>query len=608
MRSPKSLEDIGCQPQNGTEYTGRANTTKSGLACQMWSVNTPHKSKYPEVGEHNYCRNPAGFGLYCYTLDPAKRYERCDVPLCVPPPQPVEEIGCQPQNGTAYTGQANTTLTGRVCQVWTEDTPHASGYKHLGEHNYCRDPVAGIGLFCYTTDPAKQWERCDVPRCVPPPQPVEDIGCRPQNGTAYTGQANTTVTGRVCQVWTEDTPHESGYKHLGEHNYCRDPVAGIGLFCYTTDPAKQWERCDVPHCLQPSQPVEDIGCQTLVAHQDNVVVGDYTAVTGYNGKANTTVDGRFCKMWSEIRKNYGFTYLEEHNYCRDPTPDTPDGVWCFTTDPGKLWDFCDVPVCVKQSAEDIGCIPTDGTSYTGRANTTASGLACQMWSDNTPHNSSYPEVGEHNYCRNPAGFGLFCYTEDPGRRWEFCDVPLCETQQQSEEVIDCKPTDGTAYTGEVNTTASGRTCQMWSVNTPHESYHPEVGEHNYCRSPDGSSLWCYTTDPQVGWDYCYVPDCVPDCRPTDGSAYAGKVHTSRTGRTCQKWSVQTPHTHGLSDYGDHNYCREYGTKTDNIGCFTTDVRMRWDLCDVPLCKTYTKGKISTKLCRHLFNKLYCITI
>ena len=299
-------------------------------------------------------------------------------------------------------------------------------------------------------------------------------------------------------------------------------------------------------------------------------------------------------MWSEIRKNYGFTYLEEHNYCRDPTPDTPDGVWCFTTDPGKLWDFCDVPVCVKQSAEDIGCIPTDGTSYTGRANTTASGLACQMWSDNTPHNSSYPEVGEHNYCRNPAGFGLFCYTEDPGRRWEFCDVPLCETQQQSEEVIDCKPTDGTAYTGEVNTTASGRTCQMWSVNTPHESYYPEVGEHNYCRSPDGHGLWCYTTDPQVGWEYCNVPDCMQDCKPTDGNDYTGKVHTSRSGRTCQKWSVQTPHTHRLTDFGDHNYCRDpkitKGRAKSAIGCFTTDVKMRWDLCDIPLCKTFTKGK------------------
>ena len=32
-----------------------------------------------------------------------------------------------------------------------------------------------------------------------------------------------------------------------------------------------------------------------------------------------------------------------------------------------------------------------------------------------------------NYCRNPDGepCGPWCYTEDPAKRWEYCDVKMC---------------------------------------------------------------------------------------------------------------------------------------------------------------------------------------
>ena len=74
-----------------------------------------------------------------------------------------------------------------------------------------------------------------------------------------------------------------------------------------------------------------------------------------------------------------------------------------------------------------GCIPTDGRPYAGKASTTESGLMCQMWSVNTPHEHTYHEVGDHNFCRNPDGdvHGLWCYTTDPGTTWESCNVPPC---------------------------------------------------------------------------------------------------------------------------------------------------------------------------------------
>ena len=328
MRSPKAAEDTGCIPTDGTDYTGNASTTESGRTCQMWSVNTPHKHRYNDVGEHNYCRSPIGNKVFCFTTDPAKITEYCDVPLCFK--QSLEEIGCFPTDGTTYIGKANTTEMGLSCQMWS-DSPEAYGLTWVGEHNNCRDPIAGFGLFCFT---GMRPARCDVPLCVSPPQSEEEIGCQPTNGTAYTGQANTTLSGRTCQLWSANTPHDSFHPEVGDHNYCRSPDDDDKLWCYTTDPKKGWEFCNVPLC-------------------------------------NTTV---------------------------------------------KL----------PQTVDKVDCIPNDGTAYNGHVNTTVSGRTCQMWSVNTPNEHKFNDFGEHNYCRDTVGTGPQCYTTDPRKEWEYCYVPQCD--------------------------------------------------------------------------------------------------------------------------------------------------------------------------------------
>ena len=65
---------------------------------------------------------------------------------------------------------------------------------------------------------------------------------------------------------------------------------------------------------------------------------------------------------------------------------------------------------------------------------------------------------------------------------------------------------------------SGKTCQAWSSQSPHEHTYNADGmfpdesvtsASNFCRNPNGDhvGLWCYTTDNETRWEDCYVPTC-----------------------------------------------------------------------------------------------------
>ena len=64
------------------------------------------------------------------------------------------------------------------------------------------------------------------------------------------------------------------------------------------------------------------------------------------------------------------------------------------------------------------------------------------------------------------------------------------------------------YRGYQNKTKGGITCQKWTSQSPHEHTRtPEnypnsgLGDHNYCRNPDGEKdIWCYTTESNIRWD------------------------------------------------------------------------------------------------------------
>lgn len=71
-----------------------------------------------------------------------------------------------------------------------------------------------------------------------------------------------------------------------------------------------------------------------------------------------------------------------------------------------------------------------------------------------------------------------------------------------------------------------------------------------------------------------------------GMWYRGRVNKSKSGRTCQKWSAQSPQKHGNTPakrpgkgVGAHNFCRNPDGAPTGIYCYTTDPKVRWEVCN-----------------------------
>nr|XP_022312336.1 uncharacterized protein LOC111117491 isoform X1 [Crassostrea virginica]XP_022312337.1 uncharacterized protein LOC111117491 isoform X2 [Crassostrea virginica] len=420
-------------------------------------------------------------------------------------------------------------------------------------------------------------------------------------GQEYEGSRDYTSRGVTCQAWNVNTPHtvSSQYHYLAsESNYCRiadepDP------WCYTTDNTTRWDWCSVPYCFA-----------TECAYTPNG--RDYT------GTVSHTKSGLPCQRWDSQTPhphNYNHLYKDE-NYCRNT--DNSQAPWCYTQDPETRWEACDVPHCEKIVRE---CLMTSrGLDYAGTLSFTESGKTCLDWEDDSM-------VGDANYCRNTDSSSKpWCYVQgETGLVKEYCNIPSCadspcfpnpcknrgtcsvdgmsytctclegfsgdncETQDLIEEA-DCKRTNnGWEYSGKINVTMNGRTCQAWISDSPHSHGYNSLPE-NYCRNPDGEpSPWCYTTDPYKRWELCSIPDCVTpslECLPNSdqqGNMYFGTHNVADTGDMCQRWDSQTPHTHTFGSFGDQaNYCRN----PDNDRapwCYTVNPDKRWSYCNIPFC-------------------------
>ncbi|XP_078666358.1 adhesion G-protein coupled receptor G7-like isoform X1 [Branchiostoma floridae x Branchiostoma belcheri] len=132
-----------CVIGNGVTYRGSVSVTQSGLTCQRWDSDTPHrpeihKREYVNAGlVENFCRNPIRgfFGErldrpWCYTTDPQVIFENCDIPQCsestTTPPMP--------STSTITTTTITTTRTTTTTATMPELTSPTESFTHTPLH------------------------------------------------------------------------------------------------------------------------------------------------------------------------------------------------------------------------------------------------------------------------------------------------------------------------------------------------------------------------------------------------------------------------------------------------------------------------------------------
>ncbi|CAG0904251.1 unnamed protein product, partial [Darwinula stevensoni] len=182
----------------------------------------------------------------------------------------------------------------------------------------------------------------------------------------------------------------------------------------------------------------------------------------YAGFKNTDEDGRKCQPWLGRANDKRFSALDimtisdegidsSHNYCRNPDADAY-GLWCFTEEgTGERWGHCMVPFCYQlyeriavegKPAEGYPeCLQTAmGKEYAGTTRITKTGKPCLRW-DSQPYgkpedfhpNATYEahfrfgnSTLHQDFCRNPTSRQQpWCFVEDSGIEWEFCQIPFC---------------------------------------------------------------------------------------------------------------------------------------------------------------------------------------
>ncbi|XP_077194140.1 hepatocyte growth factor isoform X4 [Paroedura picta] len=84
-------------------------------------------------------------------------------------------------------------------------------------------------------------------------------------------------------------------------------------------------------------------------------------------------------------------------------------------------------------------------------------------------------------------------------------------------------------------------------------------------------------------------DYVRNCIVGKGAAYKGTISVTKSGVRCQAWNSTIPHEHSFlpSSYRGkdlrENYCRNPRGEEGGPWCFTSNPKIRHEVCDIPLC-------------------------
>nr|CAD33922.1 tissue plasminogen activator [Xenopus laevis] len=125
-----------------------------------------------------------------------------------------------------------------------------------------------------------------------------------------------------------------------------------------------------------------------------------------------------------------------------------------------------------------------------------------------------------------------------------------------------------------------------------------LGNHNYCRNPDGDSMpWCQVyKDGRYKWEYCSLKACSASisCFSGRGTTYRGNHNITMSGAACLRWDSPLVRHKTYTAWksqarnlgmGSHNYCRNPDNDSRPWCHVMKGSETAWELCDVPKCST-----------------------
>ena len=323
------------------------------------------------------------------------------------------------------------------------------------------------------------------------------------HGVLYRGKVNQTKSGLVCQNWLSQSPNvhtttpdnkDFFNRGLGDHNYCRSPDDTSQPWCYNgegTDPV--WEHCDISYCTCGLSAVTQ-GTRTFekshameLCEKDGVCSG-------------ITCDGdKLCwmnrKSADESNLVVGVYVKDEESCLSDEQDDEADSETCY----GE-WEITVQGTNVYDSKEEA--------MYQCEMKWDCKGITCQSGTNcwlNIDSDSEFHK--EFTVYSKTCGNEPESNNDDPSIYWDHTIKKECREEWD---------TTGYSYRGTQNRTKSGIVCQKWTSQTPFpHTRTPELnvgkglGDHNYCRNPDGESgPWCYNGENySFRFEVCDIPVC-----------------------------------------------------------------------------------------------------
>ena len=297
---------------------------------------------------------------------------------------------------------------------------------------------------------------------------------------SYRGTQNKTRSGRTCQRWDSQEPHPHKYTReyrpyagLSE-NYCRNPSGAWQDYpwCYTTDPAVKYDSCYVPWCqldwckLSGKEFLSGLELKFDTLHRAKRNCGwkgdDCSGIT-------QLIDGTYGLttgvLYTTDKPVYGLTL--QKGACKELDP--PVGVYCEVKS-------------VKLTGSAIRIYTKKSESGSVATLLEAKQLCTYIESCRGISGKEGAYYLHSNTICNKVS-GADSWFKDKCPEGDECpDLTKCGTGKQAD------------YRGNINTTASGKTCQRWDSQTPHshtrtpEKYPKSGLEENFCRNPDGEGL------------------------------------------------------------------------------------------------------------------------